>query len=153
MAEFRVSRQIDIAARPRDIASVLSDFRRWPEFSAFETTDSDIDREFRGAPRGVGAVYEYNSNEERSAGIMEITEARDDLVAVQLRFLKPFKSQMDHRFELTAKAPDLTEVRWVMHGEHKGLLGVLAKYLLPMEKLMGPQIERGLQRLKDLLEG
>ena len=82
---------------------------------------------------------------------MEITEATAPTsLEVQLQFLKPFTSTSVVTFALTPVG-DATRVTWTMVGR-KTLMTKVMGIFTSMDKLIGPDFERGLTRLKTLVE-
>lgn len=147
MGEYELRRSIEIKAQPARILELLMSFPEWRRWSPFEQDDADLDRDYRGAARGVGAVYEYQGKRS-GAGTLEITEATDRLVHVHVAFRKPFKSVSEHDFQLR---PDgqTTRVTWRM----TGMQNALTKAVFPVEKFLGPVFEQGLEQLKGVAEG
>ena len=82
---------------------------------------------------------------------MEITEAIEpSRVTIALEFLKPFKSSSTTTFDLTLKG-DTTEVVWTMSGP-KTLMTKIMGVFKSMDKMIGPDFERGLDRLATVAE-
>jgi len=80
------------------------------------------------------------------AGRMEIVAAEEPtLVEVALDFEKPFKSSNRTTFVLTPQG-DHTEVLWRMVGPRPLLMKVFGVFF-NMEKLVGGDFEKGLERL------
>lgn len=152
MGSYALSRSETIAAPPERIRPLIARFPEWRTWSPFENTDPELSREYRGAEEGTGAVYEWSGNKQAGAGIMTITDTTDDQVKIHLQFLRPFKAESRHTFDLAPSGGGATTVTWTMTGEQKGLMGLLMKLFLPMEKAMGPQFERGLATLKEVAE-
>lgn len=152
MGNYRVSRSTSIAADPALVHRLVNDFHEWPAWSPWEGLDPELERTYSGAEQGVGAHYAWSGNRKAGQGSMEITGSAPDRVEVALRFLKPFKSTSDVAFELVpVAAGEATEVTWVMTGEQTGLAAVFGK-VVPMDKLIGKDFERGLAQLKAAAE-
>jgi len=151
MGSYSLSRSVTVAAPPERIRPLITKFPQWRRWSPFEESDPDLKRDYRGAEEGVGAVYEWSGNAKAGAGVMTITEATETRVDIHLRFLRPFKSESRHRFDL-APSDGTTTVTWTMSGEQKGIMGLAMKLFMPMEKVMGPQFEKGLAALKEAAE-
>jgi hypothetical protein len=67
-------------------------------------------------------------------------------VTIDLEFLKPFKSRSTTVFTL-ARDGDATDVTWTMTGP-KTFMTRLMGVFSSMDKMIGPDFEKGLQRLK-----
>jgi hypothetical protein len=143
---FEVERRRHIASPPGPIMERLVDFRRWPAWSPWEDVDPDLRRTYGGAEAGVGAVYEWEGNRKAGEGRMEILEVDDTSVTIDLRFLKPFSSHSTTRFVVVPEATG-SEVIWRMTGEKTTMLKVMGIFT-SMDKVIGPDFEKGLDRLR-----
>ncbi len=150
MSSFTVERSITVNAAPADVHALVDDFRRWTAWSPWEDLDPELERAYTGAERGVGAQYTWSGNKKAGAGSMEIIESAPDRVQIRVDFLKPFRATNTSHFHLEPH-DDGTSVRWVMTGEQKGLMSVLGRFM-SMDKMIGPDFEKGLARLKAVAE-
>ncbi|MFU8841020.1 MAG: hypothetical protein ACNA8R_09900 [Nitriliruptoraceae bacterium] len=84
----------------------ITDLRRWPAWSPWEHLDPDLERTCGGAATGVGAWYEGEGNRKAGKGRMEIVNVDPASVRLEVRFLKPFRSESTSVFCLrTVTAP------------------------------------------------
>ncbi|MGA9749625.1 MAG: SRPBCC family protein [Nocardioides sp.] len=149
---FSVERSATIAAHPGRVFEELVDFRNWPHWSPWEDLDPDIERTYSGPPRGTGSVYEWAGNRKAGKGRMEIIDTTEpERVQVDLRFLKPFKARNDCVFVLTPQG-DSTHVSWSMSGDKSIVMRVMGVFV-SMDKMIGPDFEKGLARLTAYAEG
>jgi Polyketide cyclase / dehydrase and lipid transport len=149
---FRVERSIAIAAPADRIYPSLSDFHRWTEWSPWEGLDPDLQRRYGGPDEGVGATYEWEGNRKAGKGRMEIVAADPPAgLAIDLQFIKPFKSQSRTRFDLRTEG-DTTTVTWSMKGPKTFATRIMGVFT-SMDKLIGRDFEKGLTRLKATTEG
>jgi hypothetical protein len=74
-------------------------------------------------------------------------------VHIDLTFEKPFKSRNDTRFSLAPTGADggSTEVTWTMVGTKTFMTRVMGLFT-SMDKMIGPDFEKGLRQLKDVAE-
>jgi hypothetical protein len=148
---YRVERSIDVEAPATAIYPYLVDFHEWTAWSPWEDLDPNLARTYSGAPSGVGAVYEWSGNRKAGRGRMEISEATaPNALAVRLDFLKPFTSSSIASFALTSEGSG-TRVTWSMVGRKTFMMKVMGIFT-SMDKLIGPDFEQGLARLKTLAE-
>jgi hypothetical protein len=109
-------------------------------------------RSYSGAGAGTGAVYEWSGNRKAGAGRMQITRADEaSLVHVDLRFTKPFKSENDMLMTFSPEGADgsRTRVTWTLVGP-KTLMTKVMGLFTSMDKMVGPDFEKGLRRLGDV---
>jgi hypothetical protein len=77
---------------------------------------------------------------------MEVIEADASHVVLDLRFVKPFRSQSVTAF-LFEPQGDGTRVVWSLAGRNNLLMRVVGVFL-SMERLLAPDVEQGLANLK-----
>jgi uncharacterized protein YndB with AHSA1/START domain len=145
-AEYVVERRAVVPAPPPRVQELLVDFHRWTEWSPWENNDPRMARTYSGTDRGVGAVYEWIGDRKAGAGRMEITAVEPDRgVTIDLSFIKPFKARSTVRFTL-APVEGGTDVTWTMTGR-KTYTTRFVGVFMSMDKIIGPDFERGLQKL------
>jgi len=154
MGTYTVSRTRTIAADRDRIHALLADFHEWRTWSPWEDLDPDLQRTYGGAERGPGSTYAWKGNRKAGEGRMEMTGSTPERVDVTLTFLKPFRSTSSVTFTLApaGDADAATDVTWTMTGEQKGLMGVLGK-VVSMDRLIGKDFDKGLERLRAAAEG
>ncbi|HEY0931208.1 MAG TPA: SRPBCC family protein [Gemmatimonas sp.] len=148
---FSVERSIDIAAPPERVHALINDFHAWEAWSPWAKLDTAMTVTYSGPPSGVGAVYEWTGNSSVGAGRMEITSSTPGTsVGVKLDFLKPIEGHNVTTFSLTPKDGG-TNVRWLMEGPAT-FMTKLMMTVTSMDKMIGPDFEKGLQQLKATAE-
>jgi hypothetical protein len=154
VSDFEIVRSTVVAAEPGGVHALVDDFHRWTAWSPWEGLDPDLGRTYSGPDSGVGAHYAWEGNRKAGAGSMEITGSTPETIDIRLAFLKPFKNTNRVTFTLTPTQVDGapgTSVEWRMSGERSGFWGVVGR-ILPMDKLIGKDFEKGLARLKAAAE-
>ncbi|RJO76528.1 transcriptional regulator [Nocardia panacis] len=146
MAEFEVVRQAVISAEPSRVHGLIDDFHRWSIWSPWEDMDPQMLRTFSGADAGVGAKYAWSGNRKVGSGKMEILSSTDREILLRLEFERPWKATNEVTFTLAPNGP-ATEVTWRMRGERRGLMGLLT-LVMPMDRMIGRDFEKGLARLR-----
>ncbi|KAA8889865.1 SRPBCC family protein [Nocardia colli] len=151
MAEFEVVRQAVISAEPSRIHGLIDNLHEWTKWSPWEDLDPQLQRTYTGPDAGIGAKYAWVGNRKAGAGSMEVVASADREIGIELVFEKPWKATNQVLFELNPTESGATEVVWRMTGEQQGLMKVLSK-ILPTDKLVGKDFEKGLARLKAVAE-
>lgn len=144
-------RTTTIAADPARVHALIDDFHQWVAWSPWEDLDPDLQRTYAGPDRGVGAHYAWQGNRRAGQGSMEITASTPERIDLDLVFRKPFDSASRVTFDLVPAGEERTDVTWTMRGEQKGLWGLVGK-VVPMERFVGKDFDRGLARLKGVAE-
>lgn len=150
MGDFEVVRSITVNAQQARVHALVDDFHAWRGWSPWEGIDPLMERTYSGPDHGPGAFYSWSGNRKAGAGSMQITSSSPDRVELVLSFLKPFKATNEVWFELVPVA-DATVVTWRMRGRTNGLMTVLSP-VIPMDRLVGRDFEKGLDQLKTLAE-
>ena len=148
---YTVTRSTTMAAPPARVYEEIADFHNWTHWSPWEDLDPDLKRTYSGSESGKGAAYAWTGNRKAGQGRMEMTEATEpSTVRIDLAFLKPFKAQSEVLFSI---APDAagSRVTWVIEGK-KTLMTKVMGVFKSMDSLIGPDLDKGLARLKATTE-
>jgi hypothetical protein len=150
-ATFHVERSIGIEAPAAAAYEPVADFHRWTEWSPWEKLDPAMSRTVEGVGGAVGSTYHWSGNDKVGEGRMTVLEAEPgDHVTIRLEFLKPFASTSITRFTF-APEPGGTRVTWNMDGNND-LMAKAMSLFASMDKMVGPDFERGLANLKTVAE-
>jgi uncharacterized protein YndB with AHSA1/START domain len=147
---FMVRRSTSIAAPPEKIFPMIDDLRAQSAWSPFEK-DPDMKRTHSGAPRGKGAVYEWDGNRQVGAGRIAITDSvSPSKVVLLLDMSRPFKAHNTVEFTLDRIGAG-TNVTWAMQGRQPYMAKVMGLFV-DCDKMCGGLFEEGLAKLKALAE-
>lgn len=148
---FALERETTINAPPSRVFALISDFDQWGVWSPWEKLDPNMTRTFSGTPSGAGSIYEWSGNSDAGAGSMQIINTTPSSnVEIKLDFIKPFASHNVTEFALDSTAAG-THVRWSLHGPNE-FIGKIMGVFVSVDKLVGPDFERGLATLKAVAE-
>jgi uncharacterized protein YndB with AHSA1/START domain len=143
---FRIERSTTIKAPPEKINAYLSDFKQWAAWSPWEEKDPSMKRTHSGSASGKGALYAWEGNNKVGSGSMEVLDVQPQKVTVKLDFLKPFEAHNTAEFVLEPQG-DSTKVTWAMFGPSTYISKVMTT-VFSMDKMVGPDFEEGLAKLK-----
>jgi uncharacterized protein YndB with AHSA1/START domain len=144
-ATYLVQRSIAVAAPPEAVYAVIVDFRRWERWSPWARLDPGQKTTVAGD--GVGAVYTWSGNDKVGAGRMTIVEAvPGSRVGIKLEFLRPFESTSETSFLVVPDGPG-SRLTWLMKGTN-GYVARAMSIFMDMDKMIGPDFEKGLTSLK-----
>lgn len=147
---FAVSRTTLIAARPDQIFPLIDDLHAQSAWSPFEK-DPNMKRAHSGAPRGKGAIYEWDGNRQVGAGRIAITDSiPPSKVVLLLDMSRPFAAHNTVEFTLVPSGTG-TNVTWTMRGPQP-FVGKVVGLFMNCDKMVGSQFEEGLAKLKRLVE-
>jgi hypothetical protein len=148
---FGVQRSATVKAPPEKIAALIGDFHNWGQWSPWEQLDPNMKRTYSGAPRGKGAVYQWEGNKDVGAGRMEITDMPDpSKIIIKLDFLQPFESHNVTRFTLVPQG-ETTTVTWNMSGPMPFISKIMSVFM-SMDAMIGKDFEKGLAQMKAAAE-
>jgi uncharacterized protein YndB with AHSA1/START domain len=147
---FRIERSTVIKAPPEKISAYLTDFKQWAAWSPWEEKDPTMKRTFNGAASGKGAVYGWEGNKNVGTGRMEILDVQPQSVIIKLDFLAPFEAHNTAEFTMQAEG-DSTKLTWIMFGPANYMSKVMS-VVMSMDKMVGPDFEAGLAKLKAAAE-
>jgi len=147
---FRIERSMMMDAPAAAIFSHIDDFRAWADWSPYEKMGLNLAKTFSGPMRGVGAAYAWVGKKSGS-GRMEIVQSQaPSKVVIKLDFAKPMTAHNTAEFTLEPQGGG-TKVTWAMHGPNTLMSKVMGLFV-SMDKLVGPQFDEGLAKLKALSE-
>lgn len=150
-AEFRISRQLAMAAAPTAVFPHVNDLSKWRAWSPWEELDPNLQRNYEGPAAGQGASYAWAGNPQVGQGRMTITDSRpSDLVRLRLEFIKPFKATNTSEFTFEPSAGG-TLVVWSMTGKNNFMSKAVGLFM-NMDKLIGKDFDKGLAMLKSVVE-
>ena len=148
---YTVLRTITIDAPPEKIYALISDFHEWSQWSPWDELDPDMKKSYSGQANTVGAGYAWSGNRKAGVGSMTMKELDDPgKVVIDLKFEKPFKSQSTTFFDLH-DADGQTKVTWTMEGPKTFMVKVMGLFK-NMDAMVGPDFEKGLDKLKAAAE-
>lgn len=148
----KVERSIEIARPVATVFTVLDGFRHFPAWSPWASLDPALKITFEGPTTGVGARMRWNSEHGAvGSGSQEIVESLPyRQISTRLQY-----SGMDNehraRFVLEPSGEQGTRVAWVMEAEF-GADPLDRWFGLMLDRMVGPDYERGLARLKAHVE-
>jgi len=150
-SEFRVERTAAISAPPEAVFAQVNDFHNWEAWSPWAKLDPAARTTFEGPAAGTGAIFRWAGNHEIGEGSMTITDSRpSELIRIKLEFLKPMAATNTTEFTFKPEG-DQTVVTWSMSGRHN-FMGKAVCLFMNMDKMVGGMYEKGLARMKSLLE-
>jgi len=144
-SRFEVSRSIVIAAPADRVYDLIADPRLWRKWSAWHERDPDMDIKYSGPPFGQGAKWSWKSRSE-GTGQMEFVRVEPNRrVEFSLHF-PDFNLRSGGAFDIEDARPN-TKVTWTNAGDVGA--NPLKHYLATfMDRLVGPDFEKGLANLK-----
>ncbi len=147
---YTVSRSTHIQATDSVVYGNIADFNAFYTWNPWAKMEPNAKTTISGNIGQAGHLYEWQGDK-MGSGQMKILKAHPfRMVDIELRFIKPFESLADTRFDLSPKEGG-TEVVWTMTGENTN---IMSKWMcLFIDDMVGKDFESGLRSLKEKSEG
>lgn len=151
-AESTISREIVINATPESIFPYINSSQKMHDWMPWRDSDPEMKMEFSGPPEGVGSTSTWKSPGEMGEGSSVIVESNENRsVKSQLKYVKPMEMSQLAEVTLTPVEGG-TQVKWSVDG-HNGFVFRMVGIIMNIEKMVGDQFDRGLAKLKSIVEG
>ena len=148
-SSYHVERSTRIKAPPEKIYALISDPRQWTKWTVWNERDPAMKITYSGPPSGQGAKWAWESKSE-GEGSMEFTRAEPNKAIGYTLEFHEFGMKSSGALEL-APAGGATRVTWTNRGDVGG--NPLKHYFAAMmDRMVGPDFEKGLSNLKALAE-
>lgn len=149
---FVVERSQKMAASPSEVYAEISDLARWEAWSPWAAMDPNMTTTYSGDPGTVGAGSHWVGNRKVGEGSMTVTSLdAPEKVNIDLSFVKPFKADNKVTFTI-APDGDGSNVTWSMTGALNFMTKLMGRFGKTMDKMVGPDFEKGLASLKGVVE-
>jgi hypothetical protein len=152
--DYSVGKDIIVNKAKTAVFEYLKFLKNQNKFSVWGSMDPNMKTDFRGTDGTAGFVsaWESDNNKNVGKGEQEILKIVDgERIDYEIRFLKPFKSTSWAYITTIAVNDNQTNVHWGFTGKMKYPTN-LTLLFMNMEKMVGGDLEKGLQNLKVLLE-
>ncbi len=151
-SHYRVVRTAGISAPADKVFTLINDFHQWDSWSPWAKLDPAMKTTFEGPAAGAGSIYGWTGDSKVGEGRMTILDSRpNEMVRIKLEFIKPFASTSITEFALKPAGP-ATTVEWSMDGENNFLSKAVCLVMGGMDKMVGPDFEKGLAQMKSAAE-
>ena len=145
-----VERSVVIDAKPAEVFPYVNSFEKFNEWSPWAGIDPDTKYTFEGPDRGQGAKMTWTSDHpDVGSGSQEIIDSRkNQYVRTELDFGEQGTGEAWYRLENVEAG---TEVTWGLKADMGN--NPIGRWIgLAMDGMIGPDYERGLADLKELVE-
>jgi hypothetical protein len=150
--EYSVRKTVEINRSSDDVFEYVSLLKNQDEYSVWAKMDPNMKKTFTGTDGKVGFISAWDSdNEEVGKGEQEITKIIDgERIEMELRFIEPFEANDNGFINTESIGDNKTKVTWGFDGK----IGYPWNLMLfmDMEGMLGPDLQEGLDNLKEILE-
>jgi effector-binding domain-containing protein len=150
-SKVKVERSIIINTHADVVFNQVNNFHNWDTWMPWNKIDTAMKKFYEGPESGVGAIYRWESkNKNVGVGSMHFTKVvNDSLVEMILAFKGEHREA--HSGFVLQELNDSTKVNWYIMMD-LGWNPVSRYFGLFMDKMMGPDFEKGLKDLKAVSE-
>jgi hypothetical protein len=152
-SEYAVERETIIKKPKQQVFDYVKMIKNQNNYSVWNMKDPNSKMNYTGTDGTVGFISPWESDmREVGKGEQEIKQitagARVDM---ELRFKKPME-MTDNAYMITEAIDSTqTKVKWGFFGKTKYPLNIMGLFM-DMDKLLGPDLQKGLDNLKGILE-
>jgi hypothetical protein len=149
--KIHIERSLVMQGTPADVFPYGNDFTKFASWIPWTELDPTQKTEFSNPPSGVGAWYTWSGNKDVGSGRMELLAAEPNAVVHKLEFIEPFVSTAESTLSMKPAGEGKVEVTWAYDGDADFGTKVMCVFM-DMDKMMGPDFEKGLGKLQKLVE-
>ncbi len=149
--KVQVKRSISIDRPAKMVYKNINSMHTFNQWSPWVEEDPNAKYEYAGPETGVGSKMAWQGNQKVGAGSQEIIEVvENQMVKTELYFDGQGDDPSWATLAITDQGDSVT-IDWIYNTDFKG--NVLGRYFgMMMDDMLGPQYEKGLKKLKSLVE-
>ena len=149
-ASYRVERRVTMRGRTDAIFEYLNNLQHWPTWTAWTVARyPDMQTTFSGPQRGVGAVSGW-TGKSVGVGSLKLTHS-DPQRGIEYDLDFDNGKILSHGTITMAASDDSVTVTWANSGQ-LGRNPISRYFGLLMDRMMGPDFQKGLETLKSKIE-
>lgn len=151
--EYTVEREVSINKPKQEVFDYIKMLKNQDNFSVWAKRDPMMKKEYSGTDGTVGFKSAWDSdNEHVGKGEQTIAKINEgERVDFDLHFIKPFDGKATAYMITTAGAGNDTKVKWAFEGRMGYPMNFMLLFM-NMDKMLGKDLETGLNNLKGVLE-
>ncbi|HEY4628905.1 MAG TPA: SRPBCC family protein [Flavobacterium sp.] len=150
---YAVEREITINKPKQEVFDYVKLLKNQDHYSKWATMDPKMKKSYRGTDGTVGFVSTWESKVDSvGVGEQEIKKiVEGERIDFELRFIKPFEATEPAFMTTEAVSENQTKVKWGFSG-HMNYPMNLMMLFMDFEKMIGDDLQTGLNNLKTVLE-
>jgi effector-binding domain-containing protein len=139
-----------IAVSPEKLQDIVARFSEYDKWSPWLEYDPNVKSSTEGEDGKVGSIYRWEGNKDIGKGIQTITKVEPGYVGSHLQFIEPMAGEAEIGMKLVPENGG-TKVTWSFDSESPYPMNAMSLFF-PIEKMIGPDYEKGLAKLKAYAE-
>ncbi len=151
--EYAVEREVIINKPASEVFGYIKFLKNQKNYSVWARMDPHAKMEYKGVDGNAGFISSWNSKVKNvGIGEQEIQAVvPNEKIDYELRFKKPFKATDQAYMVTDSIAPDRTKVQWGFKGKMSYPMNLML-LTMDMDKVLGGDLQTGLNNLKTILE-
>lgn len=151
--DYTVIRSIIIEKPKSEVFEYIKYLKNQNDYSKWASMDPNMKKSFSGTDGTVGFISAWNSEDDNvGAGEQQILKIEEgERIDYELRFIRPFESTQQAYMTTEAMTENRTEVKWGFSGKMNYPMNLML-LLMNFEKMIGDDLQEGLQNLKTIIE-
>lgn len=151
--DYAVVRSIIINKPVAEVFQYIKQLKNQDEYSKWAMMDPNMKKTYTGTDAQPGFISAWESTDKNvGVGEQEIKKiTENERIDFELRFFKPFKAQHSAYMTTQSTADNQTQVEWGFLGDMKYPMNLMLLFM-NFDKMLGGDLETGLNRLKENLE-
>ncbi len=148
--KYSVERSVIINSPRHLVFAYASYWRNWQTWTPWTELDPAVKVTIEGVDGEKGASYKWIGDKTGTGEMLNTGVKEDEEIGYHLHFIEPMESKADGYIRLTENNGG-TKVSWSMYGEDPFPWNILMLFM-SMDKMIGTDFEKGLEKLKELSE-
>lgn len=150
---YALQRSITIAKPVAEVFDYIKYLKNQDKFSKWATMDPNMQKTYTGVDGTPGFISAWDSRDKNvGKGEQEILKiTHNSQVDFQIRFIKPFAGVAQACMNTVAETENSTTVSWAFESKMAFPMNIMLLFM-NMDKMIGKDLETGLENLKRNLE-
>lgn len=149
-ADATVSRSIDVNKPASTVYTIVKDFNYYKQWNAWSQMDKKATGEISGPVGEIGATWSWEGDTV-GKGSLTIEELEPNkAIKSRLVFWSPMEGEAQDLWDFEMLDSTTTKITWTYAGTASSYFARLGN--LAIEGILGPDLEKGLSNLKELIE-
>lgn len=152
--DYHIEKMVTINQPKKVVFDYIRMLRNQDNFSVWASMDPQMNKHYRGTDGNPGFVSGWEStNKNVGKGEQEIKKVTDgERIDYEIRFIKPFTSTAQASMLTDSVSLNETRVTWRFDSRMNYPMNLMLLFM-NMDKMVGNDLQRGLVKLKQVLEG
>ncbi len=150
--QMNIERSVVINKPADEVFEYIRHVKNHDTFNVWTMLDPDMKKTYTGTDGQVGFIYAWDSANNKNVGageqeIKKITPGHE--IEFELRFIRPMQNVASAKMTTAPAGPGQTKMQWGFYGKMKFPMNAMKPI---MEKMLGRDLQKGVDNLKAVME-